>query len=277
MAALRHTIFLCLSICFHILILLVLVLGFDFSLPLVVIENTNKTDVISAVVLGDTPKSQILPDKPVPAPEVKSEKETKPPPEKAKAPVVVKKDAIPLATDKKKKDKDKEKFAKELLADIAKHSRKHQKEQQQKRLQTHFEKTLKEHAEKTLRQQLLDEQIQLQSKQLREAQGVINKYIALITQAISENWLIPLQSDKRLYCELMIRLGPSGTVLDVQVTRSSGDPALDKSARDAVLKASPLPVPKEPKAFAAFREFLLKVRPKDVIANKEHKQLLSQN
>jgi colicin import membrane protein len=36
---------------------------------------------------------------------------------------------------------------------------------------------------------------------------------------------------------------------------------LDRSARAAVFKASPLPVPKEPDAFEAFRQFILKVKP----------------
>lgn len=266
MAALRPTFFLCLSIFLHLFVLLVLVLGFDFSAPLPVLENTNKNDIISAVVLGDSPKSKILPEQPTAAPMVKTEEAKKPiPEEKVKAPVELKKETIPLAVDKKKQLKEREKFAKELLADIQKHSRKHQ----QKQLQSHFEKTLKEHAEKTLRQQLLDEQIHLKGKQMRQAQGEINKYKALIIQSISEHWLIPAQSDRRLSCELRIHVAPSGMVLDVQVTKSSGDPALDSSARAAVLKASPLPVPKDTQAFAAFREFVLKVKPENVIANKE--------
>ncbi len=62
----------------------------------------------------------------------------------------------------------------------------------------------------------------------------------------------------------MIRLGPGGAVLNVQVSRSSGDPALDSSARAAVFKASPLPVPNDPDLFNQFREIRLTVKPEDV-------------
>ena len=76
---------------------------------------------------------------------------------------------------------------------------------------------------------------------------------------------MPTQVDKKLTCELMIRIAPGGMVLDVQVTKTSGDPSLDSSARIAVFKASPLPVPADPQAFAAFRQFILKVKPQNII------------
>ena len=106
----------------------------------------------------------------------------------------------------------------------------------------------------------------MQGTQTRQAQGEVNKYKALILQSISEHWMIPPQVDKTLSCELRIRLAPGGEVLDVQVTRSSGDVALDHSARAAVLKASPLPVPTNADEFEAFREFALKVKPENVLA-----------
>ena len=112
---------------------------------------------------------------------------------------------------------------------------------------------------------MLDEEIKLQGQQTRESQGEVNKYKALIIQAISENWIIPPAANKKLFCELMIRIAPGGMVLDVQVTKSSGDPALDSSARSAVLKSSPLPVPKDADAFESFRQFVLKVKPENVI------------
>jgi colicin import membrane protein len=118
-----------------------------------------------------------------------------------------------------------------------------------------------------LRQPLFNEDIKLKGAQSKQASGEVNKYKALILQAISEHWIIPTQSDKRLFCELMIRVAPGGLVLDVQITKSSGDPALDSSARAAVLKSSPLPVPSEPAAFNAFRQFALKVKPENILAS----------
>ena len=275
------------SCIFHAAIFLILVLNYHFSTPLAVIENTNQHDVISAVVLGDTAKSKILPHeepsvKPVPKPEPVKKPEIPPPPKVVKpkpevkkptAEVKVDKDAIALKAAKKKtaaekakaiKKKQQDLFAKDLLADISKQRKKKHKPVKNE-LQAKFAKMLREQAEQSLRQNLLNEEIKLKGKMSRLAQGIVDKYKALIIQAIGENWLVPLQANKKLTSELMIRLGPGGLVLDVQITKSSGDPALDSSARAAVLKASPLPVPNKAEEFEAFRQFVLKVKPENVV------------
>src|SRR5262249_19254542 len=158
------------------------------------------------------------------------------------------------------------KLAKDLLADLQK-TQKKQKKIKQKQLQDKFAKLLDKQSEESLRKHLLNEKIKLQGTETREAQGVIDKYRALILQAISEHWIIPTSANKKLSCELMIRVEASGKVIDVEVTKGSGDPALDSSARAAVLKASPLPVPSEPKAFAAFHQFVLKAKPENILSS----------
>ncbi len=105
----------------------------------------------------------------------------------------------------------------------------------------------------------------MSGKLSRQSQGIVNKYKALIIQAISEHWQVPLQANRSLYSELMIRLSPEGAVLDVKITKSSGDPALDSSARSAVLKASPLPVPESKDEFEPFKQFVLKVKPENIV------------
>jgi TonB family protein len=285
------------SCVFHGAILLAIILGYDISQPLAVVENTNQHDVISAVVLGDTSKSKILPHeesppKPLPKPEpVKKEiipppvvkNEPKPQPKPEIKPAEIKKiidpDAIALkaavnkklvdkqAAEKKAKEllkKQQDLFAKDLLADIKKHNEKKIKIKKND-LQAKFAKTLREQSEASLRQNLLNEEIKLRGKLSRQSQGVIDKYKALIIQTIGEHWRVPLQANKSLTSELMIRLGPGGTVLDVSITKSSGDPSLDSSARAAVMKASPLPVPTDPKEFEPFRQFVLKVKPENVL------------
>ncbi|VVC75299.1 hypothetical protein AQUSIP_05870 [Aquicella siphonis] len=266
------------STVFHIVILGVLVLSFERAATLPVFENTNKQDVISAVVLGDTDKSRILPrqlasrpvrqpvrEKPDPAP--------KPQPVRQQVPAQVEKEVIALKKPEDKKKLKQQKalealkkpdiFGKDLLADIKKQTDK--QKLKEKKLQSQFQKTLREQAEQTLRQQIMNEDIRLKSAEMHLSQGEVNKYKALILQAISEHWIIPTQANKSLYCELMIRVAPGGAVLDVQVTKSSGDPSLDSSALAAVLKASPLPVPSESSAFEAFRQFVLKVKPENVL------------
>lgn len=259
--------FFIISIVFHIGILMVLILGFDSTTPLAVFENTNKNDVISAVVLGDTDKSKIIhkaPDKIIQKPEPIKEK----PKPQAQVQPPVEKNVIHLKkVDKKKLAREKalqalkkpDIFGKnmDMLSDI--------KKNKQKDIQKKFQQLLREQSEKTLRQQLLNEQIKLQGAISRQAQGEVNKFKALIVQAIGEKWIVPVQANKHLYTQLLIRIAPGGMVLDVQVTKTSGDPSLDSSARAAVFKASPLPVPADAMAFAAFRQFELKVKPENIM------------
>lgn len=261
------------SLGIHSLILLLFVLGFEYNASHPVFENTNQNDVISAVVLGDTAKSKILPKQPAPEPVREIvQKEAPAPIKPVSAPV--EKEEIALkkpVIDKKKREAEKALealkkppiFGKDLLSDIKKTVK--EKTVAQKKLQADFQKKLREQAEKSLRQQLFNEEIKLQGSELRQSQGEVNKYKALILQAISQHWIIPTQANKRLSCELMIRLAPGGMVLDVQVTKTSGDPSLDSSARAAVLKASPLPVPANASEFDAFRQFVLKVKPENVL------------
>lgn len=274
MAASRtHQRYLLFSVVAHIGLLLLFVLSFEHTATLPVFENTNQNDVISAVVLGDTAKSKILPTKKPSTPPLPVQK---PSPEKIikQTQSQTQKDVIALKkpVDKKKlaekklldEIKKKNIFAKDLLSDIKKETKK-QKKLAQKNIQDQFQKLLREQSEKSLRQQLLNEEIKLQGTQSRQSQGEVNKYKALILQAISEHWIIPTQANKHLFCELLIRVAPGGMVLDVQVTKTSGDPSLDSSARAAVLKASPLPVPSTPDEFAAFRQFALKVKPENIM------------
>ncbi len=93
--------------------------------------------------------------------------------------------------------------------------------------------------------------------------GVVDRYKALIISAISQQWILPDQVDNRLSSQFRIRLAPNGTVLDVTLTRSSGNPILDRSAQSAIYKASPLPVPSDPEMFNVFREISLTVRPEN--------------
>ncbi|KTC90221.1 cell envelope integrity protein TolA [Fluoribacter dumoffii] len=94
--------------------------------------------------------------------------------------------------------------------------------------------------------------------------GEVDKYKALIVNAIGRNWILPENVDSSLSSQFRIRLAPDGMVLQVTLTRSSGDPLLDRSAQTAIYKASPLPVPADPETFNLFRDISLTVRPEQV-------------
>lgn len=120
-----------------------------------------------------------------------------------------------------------------------------------------------------LQQQLMQNQLAQEQKQLAQArasqmQGVLDQYKAQIIQAIQQQWIVPDNANKDLSCVLLIHLAPSGVVLSAVIAQTSGDAVLDRSARDAVFKASPLPVPQDSAVFESFRDLRLTVRPLQV-------------
>ena len=58
-----------------------------------------------------------------------------------------------------------------------------------------------------------------------------------------------------LKCTIFVRVIPSGEVIEARVVESSGNAVFDRQAEIAVRKASPLPVPDEPRLFQQMREF----------------------
>lgn len=121
--------------------------------------------------------------------------------------------------------------------------------------------------QKTMQEQLANEEQQIATAAAStQFQGKIDKYKALIIQSIAQYWIVPDNVDAGAYCQLSVRLAPGGEVLSVELLRGSGNAVLDRSAKIAVLKASPLPVPEDPSLFDGFRELLLTVRPSGVVA-----------
>jgi colicin import membrane protein len=114
--------------------------------------------------------------------------------------------------------------------------------------------------EKQEQEQLAMKTAEDAAKKVRIA-GVVDRYKALITHAISQQWILPDHADSRLSSQFRIKLAPNGAVLEVSLIRSSGDSILDRSAQSAIYKASPLPVPSDPELFNLFRDISLTVRP----------------
>jgi colicin import membrane protein len=146
--------------------------------------------------------------------------------------------------------------------------------QKQKRIEAHQLDVLKKE-QVALKKQQEDskaraaEQAKLEKTRIEAANrarmsGVVDKYKALILGAIGQQWILPERIDTALSSRFKIKLAPNGAVLDVQLTRSSGDAVLDRSAQAAIYKASPLPIPSEPEMFNVFREITLTVRPENV-------------
>ena len=62
-------------------------------------------------------------------------------------------------------------------------------------------------------------------------------------------WLRPPTAPDDFSCTVAMQLAPDGQVQSARVVSSCGDPQLDRSVEAAVIKASPMPLPPDPKAF----------------------------
>lgn len=96
--------------------------------------------------------------------------------------------------------------------------------------------------------------------------GELDKYKNLIIQSISRKWILPENVENNLSCQLLVHLGPGGVVLSVDIVKESGDGNLDRSARNAIMKASPLPVPESLDLFDNFRALRLTFRPEGIVS-----------
>jgi colicin import membrane protein len=104
-------------------------------------------------------------------------------------------------------------------------------------------------------------------KQVVTAEEMANSYIALITDAIQNNWNRPPSARNGMEAELALQLMPTGEVLNVTVIKSSGNSAFDRSAENAVRRAGQFPELKNlpNKLFEQyFRKLRLKFRPEDL-------------
>ncbi len=79
--------------------------------------------------------------------------------------------------------------------------------------------------------------------------GVVDEYKALLVQAIERNWIRPPSARAGLQCTLYVTQAPGGTVLGVDFGDCNGDQAVRESVANAVYRSSPLPAPRDPRAF----------------------------
>lgn len=88
----------------------------------------------------------------------------------------------------------------------------------------------------------------------------------LIKSRAAEGWTRPPSSSKELSVELQISISPDGTVTSVDVAKTSGDLAFDKSAVAAVMNIGILTEMQEmkPSDINRFKSFNMKFTPEDL-------------
>jgi colicin import membrane protein len=88
--------------------------------------------------------------------------------------------------------------------------------------------------------------------------GVMDEYRRLLAQTIERNWMRPPSARAGLQCTLFVTQAPGGTVMDVAIGDCNGDAAVRESIKNAVFRASPLPAPRDPRAFERRLEIVFK-------------------
>ncbi|HLS82355.1 MAG TPA: cell envelope integrity protein TolA [Steroidobacter sp.] len=109
--------------------------------------------------------------------------------------------------------------------------------------------------EAELQRQLAEEEGRAQA----ESAGLLNQYIAMIEQRVVRNWNRPPSARPGLDCKVRVTQTPGGAVLSVQIETCNGDAAVRQSIEAAVMRASPLPPPPDPRLFE--RNLVLLFRP----------------
>ena len=79
--------------------------------------------------------------------------------------------------------------------------------------------------------------------------GVVDEYRTLLIQTIERNWNRPPSARAGLECTLYVTQATGGTVLDVKTGECNGDQAVRESVANAVYRSSPLPAPRDARAF----------------------------
>lgn len=118
--------------------------------------------------------------------------------------------------------------------------------------------------QEALAAELEDERAQLEAQQ---SEATAASYSALVQERVINNWSRPPSARNDMVAELQIQLVPTGRVVGVTITKSSGDPAFDRSAERAVWKAEQFPELQQVPSIVFeqhFRQFTLRFNPQDL-------------
>jgi colicin import membrane protein len=103
---------------------------------------------------------------------------------------------------------------------------------------------------KSEREAALRRQLALEEEGEAVAQsGVVDEYRALLVQTIERNWNRPPTAKAGLECTLYVTQATGGTVIDVKIGDCNADAAVRESVTNAVYRSSPLPAPRDSRAF----------------------------
>ena len=120
----------------------------------------------------------------------------------------------------------------------------------------------------SLSEAAFDDAIAAESEDLQAgtAEMVAQSFKAGIQLEVLQNWSRPPSARNGMEATLLMELIPTGEVISVSVTKSSGNAAFDRSAEQAVRRVKRFAVPQENHIFEEhFRRVYLLFRPDDLL------------
>ena len=96
----------------------------------------------------------------------------------------------------------------------------------------------------------------------RDAGSALGALVGAIEEKVRSNWSLPGEFTG-LAVTISVKVTRTGEVTLAQVVRSSGNSLFDESAVTALMKASPLPFPEDPRYYEFIKEFHFVFRPQN--------------
>lgn len=123
------------------------------------------------------------------------------------------------------------------------------KRKQQDEAKAAQDANVKAEREADLKRRLAAEAAEEEGAMAMARSGVVDEYRTLLSQAIERSWIRPPSAKAGLECTLYVSQAPGGTVVDVKLGTCNGDQSVRESIVNAVYRASPLPAPRDSRAF----------------------------
>lgn len=258
------------AIVVHVAFFVLLVVGVSWQRKApdaVVVELWNNLPPAPAVRPPEVaPKLEVKPPPP-PPPQIKPEPKAvaKPVPEPkpiAKPDIVLEKEKQEKAR-REREEREKVEQKKREAAKAEEARKREAAEIQQKLAAIEADRKAKEAERATLEKQQQEAVQRLQQQQAAAQRAAHDKYIGEIRNKIRRYIVLPPDIQGNPQVEFDVVLLPTGDVLGVKLKKGSQHAAYDSAVERAILRAQPLPVPKDPELFRQFRELNLQFRPNE--------------
>ncbi|MHC8865535.1 cell envelope integrity protein TolA [Arenicellales bacterium IMCC57338] len=169
-----------------------------------------------------------------------------------------------LEAEKKKKAEAEKKKKLEAEKKKKAEAEKKKKLEAEKKKKAEAEKKKKLEAEKKKKEAERKKQEAEQAQRERDEQEAVSAFGAVawaIQEEVRTNWNPPAGDFEGFSVLFTIRVDREGNVTSVTMVRGSGNARFDESAENAIYKASPLPIPGEPRFYEYLKEFDFKFSP----------------